>query len=411
MPPVAARPNLSLFEFTALMAMMSACVAFSIDAMLPGLQAIGAELAPNDPSKPHYVVLGFFLGLAIGTLFAGPISDALGRRGTIVGGVAIYCLGALWAWASGSFEALVLARVVQGIGLGGPRVASMAMIRDLYKGQDMARVVSLMMIVFVLVPALAPMIGAIIIDLAGWRSVFLTFILFAGGVAIWLMRRQHETLLLSARRPLKLRALWYGLIEILRLPRVILIILVQSTGFAMLFVVLSSSHQVFDIHFHRTKAFPFWFGLLSIGSALGGYFNACLVKRTGLERIVAYALQGQLVITLFVLALAKMGALPFTIYLFWLCTVFLTLSFTIGNLSALGLEPLGHLAGLGASILSALSTSGAVGLSMLVDGLLDGQVLKQIAAIGIICSIGVILMLVLAAKQNQPVSKHILAAT
>ena len=176
---MSARPTLSKPEFIALTAMLFSTIALSIDAMLPALPEIAAELTPASPNLAQLIVTSFVLGMGVGTLFTGPLADAVGRRRVIMGGAVLYIVGALLAWRAGSLELLLAARFVQGLGAAGPRIAAMAIIRDLFEGREMAQLVSLMMMVFALVPALAPAMGAGIIAVAGWRAIFLAFCVFS----------------------------------------------------------------------------------------------------------------------------------------------------------------------------------------------------------------------------------------
>ena len=193
--------RLSMPEFIALIAMLFATIAFSIDAMLPALPEIAATLTPLDPNKAQLIVTSFVLGMGIGTLFAGPLSDSFGRRNVIVGGAVLYCAAAAIAMVAPSLETVLAARVLQGLGAAGPRVVSLALVRDLYKGREMARVVSFAMMIFTLVPAVAPLAASGIIAAWGWRAIFAAFILFAILAVVWMMLRQPETLPRAARRP------------------------------------------------------------------------------------------------------------------------------------------------------------------------------------------------------------------
>jgi len=177
-----ALPRLSQGEFIALIAMLFATIAFSIDAMLPALPQIAAELSPDAPNTAQLVVTSFVLGMGVGTLFAGPLSDTFGRKTVIIAGALLYCAAAFVASLAPSLEGLLMARVLQGLGAAGPRVVSLALVRDLYKGREMARVMSFAMMIFTLVPAIAPFIGQGIIWVAGWRGIFLSFVVFSARV-------------------------------------------------------------------------------------------------------------------------------------------------------------------------------------------------------------------------------------
>ena len=153
-------------EFTVLIAMLFATVALSIDAMLPALPEIAATMSPGAPNRAQLVVTSFVLGMGIGTLFAGPMSDRFGRRRVLLAGGALYALAALACWAAPSLEMLLIARVIQGIGAAGPRTVTLAIVRDLYSGREMAKIVSVAMSIFSLVPAVAPLMGQAVMGFA-----------------------------------------------------------------------------------------------------------------------------------------------------------------------------------------------------------------------------------------------------
>ncbi|NRB01327.1 MAG: MFS transporter, partial [Rhodobacteraceae bacterium] len=221
--------------------MLTAVIAFSIDAMLPTLPSIAADLSPDKINNAQLVLTAFVLGMGIGTLVAGPLSDGIGRKVTITGGLILYIAMGFWAMRAQSLEELLIARVLQGIGAAGPRTVTLAMIRDLYEGRRMAQVVSFVMTVFVIFPSFAPSIGAAIIATTGtWRGIFAAFVVFGAIVLVWFNLRQPETLVPEKRQPLSVQALWSAFREVLSNRMVLLYIVVMTLGFGQLFAFLSS---------------------------------------------------------------------------------------------------------------------------------------------------------------------------
>ena len=176
-----------------------------------------------------------------------------------LGMMELLIIGAVLAYVSQSLELALAARVLQGLGAAGPRIASMAIIRDLYEGRQMARIISLVMMVFALIPAMGPLMGQGIIYLVGWRGIFLAFIVFGILACTWLGTRQPETLAVEKRRPFRLRAIIDGTIEICRIRRVLFVIGSLSFTFALLFTMISTTQQVFDLTFDQAEAFPYCF--------------------------------------------------------------------------------------------------------------------------------------------------------
>ena len=399
--------RLSLPEFVALTGMMFATVAFSIDAMLPAMTEIANELSPDAPNRAQLIITSFVLGMGIGTLFTGPLSDSFGRKTVILGGAALYILAAALAWAAPSLELVLLARVLQGLGAAGPRVAALAIVRDLYEGRRMAQVMSFAMLVFTLVPAIAPLIGAGIIWLSDWRGIFIAFILFALIVNTWLALRQPETLAPENRRPFRVATIADGVREVISNRQVMLTIAALSLAFAVLFTTLSTTQQVFDQSFDRAASFPYWFAIIALLSGLGSLLNARIVIRLGMRRVVRLTFTAQLVFSAAMALLTLTGALPetafFALYIIWTTTIFFMAGLTVGNLNALGMEPLGHLAGLAASIIGSLGTVAAVVLAIPIGLAFDGTPLPLALGFAVCCAAGIGVMHLLG--PGEPVTQ------
>lgn len=383
-----ARSPLSLPELTVMLASLVATVAFSIDAMLPALPQIAAELSPDAVNRAQLVLSAFVLGMGIGTFVAGPISDAIGRKRTINGGIAIYLVAAFTAAHAQSLEALLAARVLQGIGAAGPRITVMALVRDLFKGREMAKVTSFIMMIFILVPAVAPSIGSLVIAAAGWRGVFWAFMAFGLIGVSWLNLRQPETLSPEHRRPLSLSKLGEAAREVLAHSDVRLYIVTLTLGFGQMFALLSTAPQLYAAHGVR-ETFPLWFAIGALMAGTGAVFNARFVMHLGMRRIVKGSYLMQIGVSSVMMGLVLAGftdgsaGFPFiflyTVSVFWMAGV------TFGNLNALALERMGHIAGMAASLVTAISTVGAVAIAVPVGLAFNGTALPMVSAT-LICS-------------------------
>ena len=381
--------RLPMPEFVAMLATLFATIAFSIDAMLPALPQIAAELVPNDVNRAQLILTSFVLGMGVGTLFAGPISDATGRKIAITGGFALYIIGAVLAWRAQSIEMLLLARFLQGLGAAGPRIVSLALIRDLYQGREMARVTSFVMMIFILIPAVAPSIGAVVIAFTGWRGIFGAFIVFGLIGVLWLNLRQAETLPPERRRPLTVISLAAAAREVLADREVRVYTVVMTLGFGQMFAVLSSSQQLFSQTYGRGESFPLWFAGMALLAGTGSILNARFVVRLGMRRIAVMAYMMQTWISAAMLLLALTGALPawaeFPAFFFWVTSVFFMAGVTFGNLNALALQRMGHIAGMAASIVAAVSTILAVVIAAPLGLMFDGTAMPLIVGV-LVCS-------------------------
>lgn len=388
--------RLSQPEFTAMLAMLFATIAFSIDAMLPAFPAIAAELTPDAPNRAQLILSAFILGMGVGTLFAGPLSDAWGRKPVIAGGLLLYVAGSVLARMAPSLELLLLARALQGLGAAGPRIAGVALSRDLYEGREMARVMSFVMMVFMVVPALAPMIGTFVIAYAGWRAIFLAFMVFGLLALCWVWVRQAETLLPPARRALSGTLILSGLREVLANRDVRLYTAVMTLGFGQMMGLLSSIQQIFDITYDRASQFPYWFALIAVFSATASFVNGKLVMRVGMRRLAALAYLIQMVLSLVFAGLFALdilqGWLAFAAFFFWANSVFFIAGFTFGNLNALSMQKMGHIAGMATSVISAISTVLAVAIAGPVGLAFDGTPLPAMLAAAVCSALAYLLM-------------------
>lgn len=388
-----ARPALSRPEFIALMAMMFATVAFSIDSMLPALPEIAEDMSPDAPNRAQLVLTTFVFGMGLGTLFVGPLSDAVGRKITITCGFTLYSAAAVLAIMATSLETLLAARLVQGLGAAGPRVVTLAMVRDLYEGRRMAQIMSFVMMVFVMVPAIAPFFGSVLIDAFGWPAIYVAFVIFALIGGTWMNLRQPETLPPERRIPITPERLRAGLVEVLTHRGVLLYIAVLTCGFAQMFGLLASIQPIYDETYGRAESFPLWFmvgGLLSMASTI---LNATLVMRLGMRRLalVAYGAQSLLAGALAIWALAG-GPIPFGLFFVWSVTVFFMAGLTFGNLNALALQPMGHIAGMASSVVGAVSTMAAAVIGAPIGLAFDGTPVPLIAATAVFSTLAFLLM-------------------
>lgn len=381
-------------EFIALMGMMFATIAFSIDAMLPALPQIADDLTDGDAAQAALILSVFLMGMGLGTFFTGPLSDALGRKPVVYAGAALYIVSAAVGWYEDSFVPVLIARFFQGLGAAGPRVVALAIIRDLYAGRGMARIMSIVMMIFTLVPAFAPAMGAVIMGFTGWRGIFGAFVLFSVISVGWLALRLPETLPRADRRPLRFRLMRDAVIEMFRHPTVRLSIIVQTLIVAMLFSTLMLIQPIYADVYGRGDSFPFWFGLVALVSGLASLTNALVVVRLGMRRLVTWALATQVVLAGAMLVLTT-AHLPGEFYLFllWQLSLFCTASFAIGNLNAIAMDPMGHIAGMAASVIGAFSTLAAAAIASPVALFYDGTARPLTVAALLFVAVGYVLML------------------
>ncbi len=384
-------------EFVAMMAMLFATIALSIDTMLPALPAIAAELTPDDVNKAQLVVSSFFFGMGFGTLIAGPVSDAFGRKPVILVCAAIYVAAAGLCYLAPSLETLLIARVLQGIGAAAPRVVGMAMVRDLYKGRDMARIISFVMMIFMVVPAMAPLLGQAILLIGDWRAIFGAIAVVALIANTWVLLRQPETLPTDTRRPLRVAVLWQSAKEVSRHRIAGISTLCQALGTACLLATITSQQGIFAETFGRAATFPLWFGFIALCAASGSLLNSRIVMRLGMRAVILASYLAQVSFTLAILLLDVTGLMPadlvFPAHILWSISVIAMMGLTQGNLAALAMEDLSHVAGFAASMMTAVSTVLAVALAVPVGLAFNGTQIPLMVGVGAFCVIALALIL------------------
>ncbi len=392
--PERTRAQLPMAEFVSLVALLSALVALAIDAILPALPDIGQTLGVSDPNRTQLVVSVFFVGLSLGQMIAGPLSDAIGRRPVVGIGLVVFALGCLGAILAPSLESLLLARCLQGVGLACPRIASLALVRDLFRGDAMARVLSFVMAVFILVPLVAPALGQLVLQVADWRAIFGLFLLLAAVIGIWFAWRQPETLAPHHRRPLALPRLAAATREVLTCRTTMGYVLTASLISGAFIGYLSSAQQIFQDLYQLGPRFPLAFAALAAAIGIASVVNGRLVRGYGMRKMVRWSLVFSAVLSVGFLALfwRQGGVPPLSAFLLFMFLNLFAVGILFGNLNSLAMEPLGHIAGLGAAVVGSVTTLLSAGLGALVGAAFDGTVLPLTAAfaVGAVASLPVV---------------------
>ncbi|MEL6535803.1 MAG: multidrug effflux MFS transporter [Bacteroidota bacterium] len=375
MSQVATKPTLKLSEFIPMMAVLTSLVALSIDAMLPALSIIGEDLQVADPNAPQLVISMIFLGMSVGQAVFGTLSDSYGRKPTVYFGLVIFIVGCLISWSAPSLYLLLVGRVLQGFGVSGPRVVVLALVRDQYAGNKMAKIMSYVMMVFIMIPTVAPALGQGIMYLADWRAIFLVFIgigLIAGG---WFGLRQPETLTPEDRKPLRWGTIGFALKEIFS-SRVALGYTVTAGLISGAFLgFLTSIEPILMRQYGLGEAFAGYFAMLALFIGSASFVNSRLVERLGMQRLSQLSVSA--------MTLLAFGFLAYLLFInrhpdLWVLMPYLfatlfCVGIMFGNLNSLAMEPMGHIAGIGASVVSAMGTLIAFPFSIIIGQAYDGS--------------------------------------
>jgi DHA1 family bicyclomycin/chloramphenicol resistance-like MFS transporter len=369
-------------ELIVFLAMAMALSALGIDLLLPAFPEIRAEfgLEPGSTLVSRFIT-AYFVGLAGGQLLIGPLADRFGRRTLFRWGIVLYAVGAGLTVVAPTFELLLLARFIWGLGAATGRVLAVAIVRDRFVGAAMARTISLIMAVFITVPVVAPALGVLLLRVFAWDQLVLINLAAATVVLLW-TRRLEETLPDSARRTLGRREVLTAAGRVLRHPSSGPLIIAQAVLFGGFASYLSTSEVVYREVFDREALFPVLFGGMALLMGLATFVNGRIVERVGLERMLRIDLVGYLIgaVALLALTLATSGRPPITAYVIVLGVLLSSHAVLIPNLNARAMEPMGDIAGTA----SAINGSVLIGLGALIgagiDRAYDGTVLPLAVA-------------------------------
>ena len=369
-------------EFVAMMALIMSLMALSIDAILPALSQIGSSLGvdQNNANDNQLLLSSVFIGMSLGLMVYGPLSDTYGRKATLNLGVGIFILGTIISLFSISFEVMLFGRVVQGFGGASCRVISMAMIRDKFEGKEMAKIMSLVTSIFIIVPTIAPSIGQGILLFFEWKAIFLFLLIVSFASLIWFDLRAQETLPHENRPAFSLTTILEAIKESLTHPVSRLYTIASGLIFGGFIGYLSSAQQILQIQYNLGEMFSIVFGGLAFSVGIASYLNARLLKIFSMEQLCLFALTTVL-ISCFVFYFYISQLLeqpPLAELLIYLGIVFFNFGILMGNMNTLALNPLGHIAGTASSVISSAQTLLSVAIGSFVGFLYDNSILPLV---------------------------------
>jgi len=389
------------WEFIALCAALMALNSLAIDIMLPALQQIGASLGVENENHRQYVIPVYILGFGLAQLFFGPLSDRFGRRGPLLAGMVIYVVAAAAAAVAPTFGTLLACRLVQGIGAASTRVIAVSIVRDTFEGRRMAEVMSLIFMVFMAIPVVAPGMGQIIMLFASWHFIFLAMALGALLFTLWVALRLPETLHPEYRRPLTAKSVIGGFVVMLT-DRVALCYALASTfAFAAMFGFINSSQQIYVGLYGVGEMFPVIFACVAGLIAVSNFINARLVGRIGMRRLSQGALVMLLAISLLWLGLSLSGPIPLFLFIAIFSAAMVPFAMLGSNFNALAL---GALAGTASSVLGFMQTFGGGLLGTAIGQAYDGTVTPLAAGFCLVSALA--LVAVAIAERGQMFKPH-----
>lgn len=368
-------------EFVVLMAWTMALTALSIDLMLPAFDEMRVDLglAP-DSTETAATVTVFFIGMAIAHLFYGPLADRFGRKPTLYGGLVIFVAGAIGAAVAPSLSWVLFFRFVWGVGSAGPRVVALSVVRDIYAGDRMAKVMSLIAAVFILVPVIAPALGALLLTVVGWRFLFWVCAAMGVVIALWLTRLPETLDDAHRMERFHLRTVGRSARAVVTNRQAVGYTIALTLVFGAFVSYLASSELVWEEVYGRGDQFPLIFGSLAAVIGVAVLVNGRIVERVGARRIIHSAMIGYVVAAglATAVAMASGGAPAFWIFLPLLALPLLAHGLLIPNSNSLAMEPLGDVAGTASAIIGTVSILGGSLIGAAIDQAFDGTVTPMI---------------------------------
>lgn len=392
-------------EFILLMAAIMSVTALSIDAMLPALTAIGENLRVADIRQTQFVVVCFFAGMSLGQLFCGPLSDALGRRRLLFGSLVVYLAGTVVSVQAQQLEILLLGRFLQGLGSAGPYVSTVSIVRDRFRGAAMASVMSLVTMIFIMVPVVAPALGQLVLLVASWREIFWVLFGYASLIMFWAWHRLRETLPAERRIPFHPATMLQGARTVLGTRSTLCYMICAGCIFGILIGYLNSCLMIFRELFGVGDAFALYFGGLALTLGLASLLNSRLVERFGMRAICQRALGLVLAASLGLLVYAQLFTVSLVPFMVYALLLFFAMGLIFGNINALAMEPMGNIAGTASALVGCFSSIVSISTGTAIGLAYNQTVVPLVVGAVVLVSVALVLMqLAVGPVIKQPAS-------
>lgn len=392
-------PGMGFKQFTALVALMMALNAIAIDTMLPALPAIGETLGIAQDNHRQLIITIYMLGFGAAQLFYGVLGDRFGRRPILIGAIAFYVAATMAAAFAPTFEVMLAARFVQGAGAAATRVLCIAIVRDCYAGRTMAKVMSLVFIVFLAAPMVAPALGQLVLALAHWRWIFIVLGLFGAVILAWAAWKLPETLHEEDRLPIRLGRIADAFRTTLTTRQSIGYTLAMTVGFGGLMSFIVSAQQIFFDIFDAAAIFPLVFALIAVAMGISSFTNSRIVEKYGMRRVSHAALLCYIAVNVIHVAVVLFGHESIWTFSILQAGSMLFFGMMGSNFGALAMEPMGHIAGVASSVQGTISTIGAAIFGYLVGQQFNGSTTPF--AIGVLTTGVLALAIILVVEKGR----------
>ncbi|WOH83692.1 multidrug effflux MFS transporter [Bradyrhizobium sp. BEA-2-5] len=387
-------------EFVIVIASIMALNPLAMDMMLPALPNIGTAFQIPVANHLQLVLSTFLIGFGAGQFVMGPLSDRFGRRPVLLGGMAVYAVASVLAVAAPSFETLLLARALQGLGTAATRVIATSIVRDCYVGRRMASVMSLAMMVFIAVPVIAPSFGQAVLLVTAWRGIFVVLMLYGVIALAWSAMRMPETLPLELRKSLAIPEVLSAFRQTITNRQTLGYALAAGGVQGSLFAFVFSSQQIFTEIFKLGHYFPVAFAACAVGVAIAGFLNSRIVGRIGMRVISHAALTGFAVVAGVLLLAVKTDTLSLPLFMVLSGLMMFAFGLMMANFTALAMEPQGKIAGTASSLYGTITTLLGIGVGTTIGQDYDGT-LAPFATGFFLCTLAALAVVLVTEKGRM----------
>jgi len=384
--------RISTQEFILLIALLMSIVAISIDALLPALGIISNDIHLAHTNQAQLIISALFLGMAIGQLICGPLSDASGRKKILYAGITLFLCGSVICFFAQDINTMLIGRFIQGLGVSGPYVSAISIVRDKFVGREMAKVMSLVMLIFIMVPALAPSLGQAILLLASWRYVFVLYALYSISIGLWIFLRLDETLPKEQRIPLSIHGFYDGFKEVICNRITMSYTLCMGLFFGSFVGYLNSSQQIFQVQFSTGKMFTVYFGVLALVFGGASLLNSQLVEKWGMNYICKRAVLAIIAGSSLFLSLHAVTDIQLWMFMLYAALLFFSFGLIFGNINAMAMEPMGHVAGIASAIIGSLSSILSMTIGTAIGQLYNNNLIPVTLGFLVLSSISLFIM-------------------
>jgi DHA1 family bicyclomycin/chloramphenicol resistance-like MFS transporter len=368
MPSVNNR-NIAYGELILLLAFMTSLGALTIDLQLPAMPLILQSFGLSEANQQQWMITAYMFGFAGAQIFYGPMSDSFGRKPVLVFGLTIYVMASIACLVADSYGLFLAARGIQGVGAAAARIMVNAITRDFFQGNEMAKVTSLVMLIFIMVPVFAPALGSGILFVGDWHLILWVYVFFGILVMLWCLFRLPESLALEHKKPLRLSRIKTAFMQVVSEPLSMSFAVISGVIFAGFMAYLNAAEQIYSQIYAAKQQFPYLFGGIALFFGIAAFVNSKIVMRFGAMQVTFYAMLILLVANLLSLLLVQLyaGVPPLWMFVVMMACINVCIGLVYGNLMAIAMLPLGSVAGMGASVIGSISAILAAGLGALIS--------------------------------------------